>query len=238
MDLITQTITDLFFVVSVQDLSIPVWTLVKGALLGIAPPRWERPSCPHWRLRGCLRVRHCPAHVWRPSFRGTVPFASVIGLGVIAVGFGLVLLPVNTLLLPFLGLAALIIGGALLTPAVVILVGRALAPLLGRIFGSLGAMAARGIAASISRTAVAIAALSVAISVTISIDTMVHSFRDAVEQWLERSLGSDIYISPASLRSYRDGVRTCAGRPGAYPKCRGGGERQDGAKYTGQLSGR
>ncbi len=202
VDLITQTITDLFFVVSVQDVSIPVWSLAKGALLGIAAtlgaafiPALEATGVP---AREALSRSHLETR-----FRGTVPLASIIGLGVIAVGIGLVLLPVRTLLLPFLGLAALILGGALLTPAIVILFGRALAPLLGGMFGSLGAMAARGIAASISRTAVAIAALSVAISVTISIDTMVHSFRDTVEQWLESSLGSDIYISPASLRSYR-----------------------------------
>lgn len=202
VDLITQTITDLFFVVSVQDVSIPVWSLAKGALLGIAAtlgaafiPALEATGVP---AREALSRSHLETR-----FRGTMPLASIIGLGVIAVGIGLVLLPVRTLLLPFLGLAALILGGALLTPAIVILFGRALAPLLGGMFGSLGAMAARGIAASISRTAVAIAALSVAISVTISIDTMVHSFRDTVEQWLESSLGSDIYISPASLRSYR-----------------------------------
>ena len=135
-----------------------------------------------------------PLALGDPRFRGTMPLASIIGLGVIGVGIGLVLLPVRTLILSFLGLAALILGGALLTPAIVILFGRALAPALGGMFGSLGAMAARGIAASISRTAVAIAALSVAISVTISIDTMVHSFRDTVEQWLESSLGLDIYI--------------------------------------------
>ena len=202
VDLITQTITDLFFVVSVQDVSIPVWSLVKGALLGIAAtlgaafvPALEATGVP---AREALSRSHLETR-----FRGTVPLASIIGLGVIAVGCGLVLLPVSTLILPFLGLAVLILGGALLTPAIVILFGGALAPVLGRMFGSLGAMAARGIAASISRTAVAIAALSVAISVTISIDTMVHSFRDTVEQWLESSLGSDIYISPASLRSYR-----------------------------------
>ncbi|MCY4654870.1 MAG: ABC transporter permease [Dehalococcoidia bacterium] len=210
VDLITQTITDLFFVVSVQDLSIPVWSLVKGALLGIAAtlgaafvPALEATGVP---AREALSRSHIETR-----FKGTVPLASIIGLVVIAVGCGLVLLPVNTLLLPFLGLAALILGGAMLTPVSVILFSRALAPVLGRMFGSLGALAARGIAASISRTAVAIAALSVAISVTISIDTMVHSFRDTVEEWLESSLGSDIYISPASLRSYRTGVELFPG---------------------------
>ena len=200
--LITQTITDLFFVVSVQDVSIPLWSLAKGALLGIAAtlgaafiPALEATGVP---AREALSRSHLETR-----FRGTMPIASLIGIVVIAVGCGLLFLPFDTLLLPFMGLALLILGGAMLTPASVILFSRVLAPVLGTMFGALGAMAARGISASISRTAVAIAALSVALSVTISIDTMVQSFRYTVEQWLETSLGSDIYISPTSLRSYQ-----------------------------------
>ena len=209
VDLITQTITDLFFVVSVQDISIPIWSLVKGAILGVVAtlvaafvPALEATGV---SAREALSRSHLESR-----FRGTTPLVTALGVAVMAVGCGLILLPFDTLLLSFGGLAALMLGGAMLTPAVVILFGRALAPVLGRMFGSLGAMTARGVSASISRTAVAIAALSVAISVTISIDTMVRSFRDTVEQWLDSSLGSDIYISPASLGSYQTEFKLAA----------------------------
>ena len=202
VDLITQTITDLFFVVSVQHISIPIWSLAKGVILGVVAtlvaafiPALEATGV---SAREALSRSHLESR-----FRGTTPLVSTLGVGIMAVGCGLILLPFDTLWLSFGGLAALMLGGAALTPAVVILFGRVLAPALGWIFGALGAMTARGVSASISRTAVAIAALSVAISVTISIDTMVRSFRDTVEQWLDSSLGSDIYISPASLGSYR-----------------------------------
>lgn len=205
VEVITQTISDLFYVVSVQDISIPVWSLVKGALLGIAAtlgaafvPALEATGVP---ARETLSRSHIETR-----FRGTMPLASIIGVGVIGVGCGLVFLPFDTLIVAFVGLSAIILGGAMLTPAAIILFSRTLAPVLGKAFGALGAMAARGISASISRTAVAIAALSVAISVTISIDTMVQSFRDTVERWLDTSLGSDIYISPVSLRSYQEEV--------------------------------
>ena len=217
VDVITQTITDLFYVVSVQEVSVPISTIAKGALLGVLAtivaafvPALEATRVP---AREALSRSHLESR-----FRETMPLASVIGLGALVVGCGLVLLPMGTLLLSFLGLAALILGAALLTPASVILFSRVLAPVLSSIFGALGGMAARGISASISRTAVAIAALSVAISVTISIDTMVHSFRDTVERWLESSLGSDIYISPASLRSYQSEFELA---PGALERIRG-----------------
>ncbi len=201
VDLITQTITDLFFVVSAQDISIPIWSLVKGFVLGVAAtlvaafiPALEATGV---SAREALSRSHLESR-----FRGSAPLVTTLGIGTMAIGCGLILLPFDTLLLSFGGLAVLMLGGAMLTPVSVILFGRALAPVLGGIFGSLGALTARGVSASISRTAVAIAALAVAISVTISIDTMVRSFRDTVERWLDSSLGSDIYISPASLGSY------------------------------------
>lgn len=200
LDIITRTITDLFFVVSVQDLSIPTWTLVKGALLGLFAtlaaafvPALEatRVSARDSLLRSRLEGR----------VRSAVPLAATVGVGLIAIGAALILLPARSLIPAFLGIGAFVLGYTMLTPICVIMFSKALAPLMGKVFGSLGVMAARGIAASISRTAVAIAALAVAISITISIDTMVQSFRATVVDWLDNSLGSDIYISPASLSS-------------------------------------
>ena len=51
--LVTQTINDLFFVVTVRGVQIPAASLVKGSLLGVgatvlaaAPPAWEAASVP------------------------------------------------------------------------------------------------------------------------------------------------------------------------------------------------
>ncbi len=70
-----------------------------------------------------------------------------------------------------------------------------------RAFGSLEAfLAARTIRASLSRTSIAVAALAVALSMTIGVDTMIHSFRKSVDAWLEGSLQGDLYISPATTK--------------------------------------
>ena len=203
--IITQNINDLFFVVSVQELTIPAWSLAKGAFLGIVAtlaaalvPALEATGVP---AREALSRSHLEAR-----FKGAVPLTTAAGGVLITVGVALVSIPMDTLSFTFGGLAALIVGCAILTPACIVVVSRLLSPALASIFGALGAAVARGIAASLSRTAIAIAALAVAISITISIDTMVKSFRGTVEQWLETSLSSDIYISPASLRMERSGV--------------------------------
>ena len=200
LNIITQTITDLFFVASVQGLAIPLTSLLKGALLGVFAtlvaglvPALEATGVP---ANDTLSRSHLERR-----FRGIAPLASAAAVVLICVGAALILLPAGSLTLAFVGVGALVLGYAMLTPVWVLLFTKALAPLMYRLFGTMGAMAARGIAASISRTAVAIAALAIAISISISIDTMVQSFRSAVVDWLENSLGSDVYISPASFSS-------------------------------------
>ncbi len=201
--LIAQTISDLFFVVSVQDISIPTWSLVKGALLGIVATLGAA-FVPALEATGVSAREALSRSRLETRFRATTPVVSLLGVGILALGCALAFLPFGGLIMPFLGLAAIVLGGAMLTPASVILFSRVLAHIMGGMFGALGTLTARGLSASISRTAVAIAALSVAISVTISMDTMIHSFRYAVERWLDNSLGSDIYISPASLGAYQE----------------------------------
>ena len=60
-------------------------------------------------------------------------------------------------------------------------------------------MAARGIASSLSRTAVAIAALMIAVATSIGVGLTIGSFREAVVRWLEGTLRADVYIAPPSL---------------------------------------
>ena len=200
LSIITQNITDLFFVVSVQELSVPVWSLVKGALLGLFATL-AAAFVPALEATGVSASETLSRSHLEARVRGVVPFAAIAGIILIAVGSALIFIPTKALILAFAGIGAFVLGYAMLTPVCVILFSKALTPVVSGVFGAMGAMATRGIAASISRTAVAIAALAVAISITVSIDTMVQSFRGAVVQWLDDSLGSDIYISPASFSS-------------------------------------
>jgi putative ABC transport system permease protein len=54
-----------------------------------------------------------------------------------------------------------------------------------------------------SRTAAAVAALMIAVAVTIGVQVMISSFRTTVTLWLEQIMQGDVYISEASFRSTR-----------------------------------
>ncbi|MEJ2718683.1 MAG: ABC transporter permease [Deltaproteobacteria bacterium] len=90
---------------------------------------------------------------------------------------------------------------ALFTPGFLSPFAHYLGLALKRFCGSVeGFLAARSIRASLSRTSIAVAALAVALSMTIGVDTMIYSFRESVRSWLEGTLLGDLYIAPATTK--------------------------------------
>jgi putative ABC transport system permease protein len=88
-----------------------------------------------------------------------------------------------------------------------VLLLRPIGALLRAALGLPGRMAARSVSASMSRTGVAIAALMVALSVTVGVSVMVRSFRAAVERWLGETLHADVYVTAAPLVAARNEAR-------------------------------
>jgi putative ABC transport system permease protein len=200
--LVTQTINDLYFTVSVRGVEVTAAPLVKGALLGMlatlaaaAVPAFEATFTPP---RTVLRRSSYEERV-----RRIVPLAGAAGAGLLALGLGLLAIPSRNLLLSFGGLLAVTVGAAAITPLATLLLMQLARPILGRLFGLLGRMAARDVVASLSRTSVAIAALMIAVSVTIGVGLMVGSFRQTVIRWLDDTLRADIYVSAPSLAGNR-----------------------------------
>ncbi len=198
---VTQTVNDLFFVVAVREIDIPTWTLIKGALSGMAAaliaavvPAYEATSVPP---AGALKRSDVEEKV-----RGALPWISLAGLVITILGT-ILLIPEWSLILTFSGLFGIIIGIALLTPGITLLMMTGLQTLIGRRLGILVRMAPRDIVRSLSRTSVAIAALMVAVSVIIGVGVMIGSFRLTVADWLDDVLQADIFVSPPTVGSGR-----------------------------------
>ena len=102
-------------------------------------------------------------------------------------GVVLLALPARGLVTSFAGTFAIIIGIGMQTPLVTKLLMDATTPISSRLGGVLGRMAPRSVVNSLSRTAIAIAALMIAISVTIGVSLMVGSFRYTVVAWLSQT---------------------------------------------------
>ena len=120
----------------------------------------------------------------------------------------------------FAGLFLVMIACATDAPSAALGLLRGVHPIAAALFGLVGRLATRGIAAALSRTSVAIAALMIAVSAAIGVGVMIASFREAVVRWLEGTLRADIYVSAPSLVGNRPDATldpALAARLGATP---------------------
>lgn len=213
--MVTQTINDLYFVLTVRELQFDVWhwllCLALGTLAGTLPA-----------LAAALDAARTPPgqlvqiSALEADNKKRQGLAAVVAVVMFLLGGALMALPSTSLLPGFAALFLVVIAYALLVP----LAGSWLFALIRaasntakkhlptalqsswRLAHALGA-----IQRNMSRYGVALAALCVAISATVGVDIMVGSFRSSVELWLKDSLRADIYISaPSSLSSRADGT--------------------------------
>lgn len=206
VQLVTRTINDLYFVVAVEGVTLSPGFIVRSLLLGTGAtllaallPAWEA---------GAASPRDAMARSSvEDRVRTLVPRAAVAGVIVLGVGAVLLALPTPGIEVAFGGLFALILGMALLIPATTVVLVGLLRPAARRIAGVIGAMAARGVVTSLSRTAPALAALVVAVSVTVALGVMIQSFRGSVVGWLDTTLVADVHVTGPSVVAARpDGV--------------------------------
>jgi putative ABC transport system permease protein len=201
--LVTRTINDLYFVVSVSELAVAPSSLMKGAALGIGAtllaalvPAIEATTAPPRAVQS--------RSMMEAQWRRFVPRAAWTGAGSLLLGAAVLLLPSRNLILSYGAFFVIIIGCALLTPATTVMLMQLVRPFMRRVFGVLGGMSARDVVAALSRTAVAIAALMIAIATTVGVGIMIQSFRQTVVRWLDTSLHADIYVSSPSLVARRN----------------------------------
>jgi len=192
--LVSRTITDLYFVLSVSEAPLSVGVILKGTGLGVLA------GLAAAALPALEAGRSPPVMVMRRSSLEdrvralSVPIA-VAGVLLAAAGAGVIIVSGRSILASFGGLFAILLGLALVVPVVIRGLMLPAGSSLYRAVGTLGRVAARTVDAALSRTGVAVAALMVAISVTIGVSVMITSFRETVINWLDLTLRADVYIS-------------------------------------------
>ncbi len=201
--LVTRTINDLYFVLSVSGAPITPLAVAKAAALGIGagvlaavPAALEAA-----RVEPVLALR---PSTFATRSRRLVPWVAAAGALVAALGAVALLAFPRSLTASFAALFGIILGLALLVPLATLGAMRLLAPPAALLAGTLGRLATRTVARSVGRTGVAVAALMVAVSVTIGVSLMIQGFRATVENWLDLSLRADVFVAaplPGGTRS-------------------------------------
>ena len=191
--LVSRTINDLYFVVAVNDVVIPGLAVAKavGAGIGVAlfaaavPAIEVANSAPSLGLRRSV-VEQRAVHASRWLVGASVVLAAAAGV--------IVLFSTRSLLAGFVALFLLLLTVAAITPALLRAMAMATSRVVGR-FSPIARLASGDIAASLSRTGVAVASLGLAIASMIGVSIMVESFRESLRTYLTQTIRADLYIT-------------------------------------------
>ena len=210
--LVTRTINDLYYVVSVSGAPLTFETSVKGVATGLGAALLAAlgPALEAARVEPLTALR---PSTFESRARRLMPGLALAGFAVSAFGAAGLVLATRSLLASFAALFAVVLGIALVAPAFTVGLMKLSRPAAARLLGPVGRLATGSVARAVSRTGVAVAALMVAVSVTIGVSVMIASFRSTVVNWLELTLQADIYVSPPSPGGARNAVPLSADVP-------------------------
>lgn len=193
--LVAQTITDLYAYVRVTEAPLTAEAALKGGLLGLAAaliaawiPAREAAQTPP-RLTLVRSVYEQQVHT------RLVPLA-LLGLGIFAVTWLVIRWEAGGTAGGFAAAFLLALGCACFTPHTALGLTTLLRPVLTRFTGPLSVLGIANVSAALSRTGLAMAALMVALAMTIGVTTMIRSFRQTVQQWVGGTIIADVYIRP------------------------------------------
>ena len=197
LGLVTQSINDLYFVLSVQELTIELIPVLKAVTLGLGATLlaafWPAREAAEAEVSTVLRRSSSESRLAQ-----RLPSLALTGLAVGLAGGGILLFPNGGIIAGYSSLLFVIIGFSLLIPALIVGLSVLIRPILGALNGLIGKMSVRGVVTELSRTSVAVAALVVAVAASVGVGVMVDSFRVTVVSWLESQLQADIYVQPPS----------------------------------------
>ena len=203
--MVTGTVDALYFELSVTAFIVDPWVLLKGLLLGVSL------SIVSAALPAVLAAHSKPVTLQhtmseRGLWQERMPWLACTGVVIMAGGWSMLLPEYGSLVTGFVALTLIVFGFCLLVPfALMILLSLLLAA--GKtVLGLSGIMALRNARLGINRTGLAVAALCVAVSVTVGVGVMVSSFRGTVILWLEQSLPGDIQLTAVSGPVLEEGI--------------------------------
>jgi putative ABC transport system permease protein len=219
-ELIGSSISNLYFFLRPAPTEWSARILVTGITLGFGAslfggtiPLWEMVrSDPIKTLSGRIASREDPRKAKKTALAGF----TILGISLI-----LFLLPDAHIYVAFGGVFGFLVGVSLLTGVVLLYLSPGLKWALYGLGKLPGRVAAGNIRQNLGRTAVAVAAFMVALSMSIGLGAMIGSFRQSLIWWMDTQLQGDLYIGKIDEmevpEEFYDEVRRIPGLGGVHP---------------------
>ena len=219
-ELIGSSISNLYFFLRPAPAEWSAWILLTGIILGFgasllggAIPLGEMVrSDPIKTLSGRVVNREGPRKTKKTA---------LVGLIILGVSLILFLLPDAHIYVAFAGVFGFLVGVSLLTGVVLLYLSPILKWALYGIGKLPGRVAAGNLRQNLGRTAVAVAAFMVALSMSIGLGAMIGSFRHSLIWWMDTQLQGDLYVGKIDEaevpEEFYDEVRRIPDLGGVHP---------------------
>jgi putative ABC transport system permease protein len=201
---VSSTISSLYVLVSVRDLTLHSGTFLFAWLIGVGsvvasaffPAQGAAKQEPVEALHGGTRVERSvnPSLAWLTSGALSVLLAAILSWLALSIG---------PRWLSFGAAFFVLAGFSFLVPRLMFHFSRAVSAILRRWRPHRRKprietdLAAGNLSRALLRNSVTVAALAVAIAMTVGVSVMVFSFRKTVEAWINQTLLADLFIAPA-----------------------------------------
>jgi putative ABC transport system permease protein len=194
---VAETISSLYVLLSVREVSVTPWILSSAVLLGLASVM----AAAWFPARAAARMN--PVDTLHHSAR--VEQSAQLSRGwILAGGSSLLLSLVLSILAlqtgpPWLGFGAaffVLAGFSSIAPEITARFSRAAGAAIHRHIEL--RLAAQNLSRNLLRNAVTIASLAAAVAMTVGVAVMIFSFRETVSDWIDQTLVADLFIGPAA----------------------------------------
>lgn len=217
--LVGDTVSNLYFFLSPPP---PAWSsgiLLAGILLGCGASLFGS-LFPLLELIQLHPIEALAGRVVHRASRRKVKHAAWLGVGFLLLSGVLLAGSSLQVYLGFAGAFAFVTGVSMLTPLAVYMLRSVLKRSLA-LLGLPGKVAGGNIGANLDRTAVAIAAFMIALSLTIGLGSMISSFRQSLVWWMGTQLRGDLYVGSQSdvdvPEDFYEEIKNMPGIGGADP---------------------
>jgi putative ABC transport system permease protein len=218
--LIGSSISNLYFFLRPEPIPWSSWILIVGIVLGWSASLFGG-VIPLFDLIRTDPVKALSGRVPSRESSRKAQRAALAGLFILFISLILFLMPGSHIYIGFAGVFGFVLGISLLMGIVLVY----LHPLLRRILGTLGKLpgkvAAGNIRQNLGRTAVAIAAFMISLSMSIGLGAMIGSFRQSLIWWMDTQIRGDLYIGKileAEVpEDFYEEIRKMEGLGGVHP---------------------
>ena len=218
--LIGSSISNLYFFLRPAPTEWSLWILVTGVILGCGASLLGG-AIPLMEMVRTDPVKTLSGRVVNREGTRRALRTALAGLSVLGASFILFVIPGAHIYVGFIGVFGIVVGFSLLTGVVLLSLHPVLRGVLCRLGRLPGKVAAGNIRRNLGRTAVAVAAFMVSLSMSIGLGSMIGSFRQSLVWWMDTQLQGDLYIGKIDEaevpEAFYEEMKRISGLGGVHP---------------------